>query len=141
MSRERLSRGETLAWSVAGFGAGIVGGLWMARWLGRVTRDSLAGQVLAVRHGAGATTVTLAERVRRALVADPALSAHPLGVLAVSRGTVELVGWVPDRSTRAHAFRTANQVRGLDGVINSILVHGEDDLPEAAGAQHPRGTA
>jgi len=136
-----LSRGETLAWSVAGFGAGVVGGLWMARWLGRVTRDSLAGQVLAVRQRAPASTMTLAERVREALTADPALSEHQLGVLAVSRGTVELVGWVPDRPARTRAFRTANQVRGLDGVINSILVHGEDDLPDSTGAQPVRAPA
>jgi osmotically-inducible protein OsmY len=48
--------------------------------------------------------------------------------VAVTRGTVELTGWVPDRRTRARAVRLAAQVRGIDDLINSILVHGEDDL-------------
>ena len=42
------------------------------------------------------------------------------------------MGWVPDRPARARAFRVANQVPGLDGLINSILVHGEDDLSAAS---------
>jgi len=33
--RERLSTAETLGWSAVGFGAGLVGGLWAAGWLGR----------------------------------------------------------------------------------------------------------
>jgi osmotically-inducible protein OsmY len=77
--------------------------------------------------------VALAESVRLALAADPALAPFELDALAVSRGTVELTGWVPDRPARARAFRVANQIPGLDGLINSILVHGEDDLSPPPG--------
>lgn len=133
MKRERLSRGEVLGWSVIGFGAGVVGGLWAAGWLGRVTRDRLGDGFRAAQNRRDASPVALAESVRLALAADPALAPYALGALAVSRGTVELMGWVPDRPSRARAFRVANQVPGLDGLINSILVHGEDDLSAPPG--------
>jgi hypothetical protein len=35
---------------------------------------------------------------------------------------------VPDRRTRARAVRVAALVPGLYDLINSILVHGEDDI-------------
>ncbi len=128
MKRERLSTAETLGWSVVGFGAGLVGGLWAAGWLGRVTRSRLSDGMRASRTPAGRSPVALAETVHRALMADPALAPHDLRPVAVTRGTVELTGWVPDRRTRARAVRLAAQVPGLDDLINSILVHGEDDF-------------
>jgi osmotically-inducible protein OsmY len=45
----------------------------------------------------------------------------------VGRGAVELRGWVPSRSVRTIAGRTALAVPGIESVINSILVRGEDD--------------
>ena len=133
MKQERLSRGEILGWSVVGFGAGVVGGLWAAGWLGRITRGRLADEFRAVRSRSDASPVALAESVRQALATDAALAPFELEALAVSRGTVELTGWVSDRPARARAFRVANQVPGLDGLINSILVHGEDDLTTPPG--------
>jgi len=47
--------------------------------------------------------------------------------MAVTRGTVELRGWVADRPARTLAARVACAVPGIDTVINSILVRGEDD--------------
>lgn len=126
--RERMSRGEIMGWSVIGFGAGVVGGLLAAGWLGRVTRGRLPDEFRAVRLRGGTSPVALAESVRLALAADATLAPYELDALGVSRGTVELMGWVPDRPARARAVRVANQVPGLDGLINSILVHGEDDL-------------
>ena len=133
MKRERLSQGEILGWSAVGFGAGVVGGLWAAGWLGRVTRGRLADEVRGFGSPVGASPVALAEAVRLALAADPALAPHELSAVPVSRGTVELTGWVPDRPARARAVRIANQVPDLDGIINSILVHGEDDLSSPPG--------
>jgi hypothetical protein len=40
---------------------------------------------------------------------------------------VELRGWVTDRSSRTLAARVACAVPGIETVINSILVRGEDD--------------
>jgi osmotically-inducible protein OsmY len=47
----------------------------------------------------------------------------------VGRGAVELRGWVPSRSIRTCAGRTALAVPGIESVINSLLVRGEDDRP------------
>ncbi|MFL5447488.1 MAG: BON domain-containing protein, partial [Gemmatimonadales bacterium] len=44
-----------------------------------------------------------------------------------SRAAVELRGWVKDRGSRTLAARIARAVPGIDNVINSILVRGEDD--------------
>jgi hypothetical protein len=129
VKRERLSTAETLGWSAVGFGAGLVGGLWAAGWLGRVTRGRISDEVRAFRAPGGASSVALAEAVQSALRADPALAAHGLHAVAISRRSVELTGWVPDRRTRAHAVRVVAMVPGLDDIINSILVHGEDDVP------------
>lgn len=128
MKRERLSTAETLGWSVVGFGAGLVGGLWAAGWLGRVTRGRISDEVRAFRAPRGVSSMALAEAVQAALQTDPVLAAHGLHAVPVMRGTVELTGWVPDRRTRAQAVRVAVQVPGLVDIINSILVHGEDDV-------------
>jgi hypothetical protein len=128
VKRERLGPAESLGWSAVGFLAGLVGALWTAAWVGRVTRGRVVGEFRALRTADGPTTVALAEAVHRALSADPMLAPHNLRPLAVTRRTVELTGWVPDRPTRTHAFRIATGVPGLDEVINSILVHGEDDF-------------
>ena len=133
MRRERLSQGEILGWSVIGFVAGIAGGLWAAARLGRVTPGRFGSEMRAARGREGGSPVALAESVRVALAADPALAPHELGALAVTRGTVELTGWVPDRPARARAFRVASVVPGLDHLINSILVRGEDDRSAGPG--------
>ncbi len=47
----------------------------------------------------------------------------------MNRGAVELRGWVPTRTIRTAAGRAALAVPGIESVINSILVRGEDDRP------------
>ncbi len=128
MKRERLSTAETLGWSAVGFGAGLVGGLWAAGLLGRVTQGRLADEVRAFRAPESVSNVALAEAVQSALQADGDLAQHGMIAVAGPRGTVELTGWVPDRRTRARAVRVAALVPGLYDLINSILVHGEDDI-------------
>ncbi len=128
MKRERLNTAETLGWSVFGLGLGIAGGLWAAGWLGRVTRGRLSDEIRAVRTPHGGSPAALAAAVGDALSADPALSAHRIRAVPITRGTVELTGWVPERLIRAQAVRLAAQVPGLTDLINSILVHGEDDV-------------
>ena len=75
--------------------------------------------------------MALAASVTSAFRADPALAPHDISAVAVSHATVELVGWVPDRLTRARAVRVANALPGIEAAINGILVHGEDDLAGA----------
>jgi len=128
VKRERLTQAEIVGWSVVGFGAGILGGLLAAGWLGRITRGRLRDEVRAFGARHATSAVALAAAVPAAFRADPALAPHGISAVAVSHGTVELVGWVPDRLTRARAVRVANGVPGLEGAIDGILVHGEDDL-------------
>jgi hypothetical protein len=128
VKRERLSTAETLGWSVVGFGAGLFGGLWAAARLGRITSGRLADEMRAAQTPGRTSAVALAESVRTALLGDPALATHDWRPLAVSRGVVELAGWVPDRRTRTRAIRVARGVPGLEDLIDSILVRGEDDF-------------
>ena len=51
----------------------------------------------------------------------------------MAAAAVELRGWVPTRAARALAARVACAVPGIERVINSILVRGEDD----AGSPRP----
>jgi osmotically-inducible protein OsmY len=65
--------------------------------------------------------------VDAAIHAESRLAGFAIEVMAVNRGTVELRGWVTDRGSRTLAARVACAVPGIDTVINSILVRGEDD--------------
>jgi hypothetical protein len=75
--------------------------------------------------------------VEVALRADPRLAGLSLEAIPVARGVVELRGWVPTRLARAIAGRSALGAPGIESIINSILVHGEDDL---ARPEVPRAT-
>ena len=62
----------------------------------------------------------------------------------MSRGAVELRGWVPSRTIRTAAGRAALAVPGIESVINSILVRGRGRSPRAgptAGGRPERMTA
>ena len=80
----------------------------------------------------GPTRLTASASVRAvevALRAEPRLAGLTIEARAVSRGAVELRGWVANRVVRTAAGRTALAVPGIESVINSILVRGEDDRP------------
>jgi len=131
VKRERLTQAEIVGWSVVGFGAGLFAGLLAAGRLGRVTRGRLGDEVRAFNARHTTSAVALAASVTAAFRADPTLAPHALSAVAVSHATVELVGWVPDRLTRARAVRVANGVPGLASAIDGILVRGEDDFGAA----------
>ncbi len=78
------------------------------------------------------TTSATARSVAAALEAEPRLAGLGIQPLAVARGVVELRGWVPNRTARTLAGRTALAAPGIESVINSLLVRGEDDLRPAA---------
>lgn len=129
MNRKRLGTVDALGWSMVGFALGVVGGLWAGGALGRVTRARISEGIDAFRAPDAPSPVALAQGVEALLAADPALAALALRVVPVTRGTVELTGWVPDRATRARTIRLAARVPGLVTLNDSILVRGEDDLP------------
>jgi len=73
------------------------------------------------------TSAASARAVESALAAEARLSGCALQVVPVSRSSVELRGWVGNRAARTLAARVACAVTGVESVVNSILVRGEDD--------------
>ncbi len=126
---EELSGAQIVLWTTFGVGTGLLAGFALSEWMGGVTRPRM--QRVARRLGQAAqgrlTPAASARAVDAAVHAEPRLAGFSLEVVAVSRGTVELRGWVTDRAARTLAARVARAVAGIDTVINSILVRGEDD--------------
>jgi osmotically-inducible protein OsmY len=86
-----------------------------------------AAQRLGQSVPARVSPAASARAVDAALHAEPRLAGFAIEVVGVSRGTIELRGWVTSRGSRALAARIACAVPGIETVINSILVRGEDD--------------
>ena len=129
MRRDDLSGMQVFLWTTFGVGTGLLAGFALSEWVGDVnrTRFRRAARRLGQSAPARVTPAASARAVDAAIQADPKLSRHSIEVIGVSRGTIELRGWVTDRGTRALAARVACAVPGIDTVINSILVRGEDD--------------
>lgn len=126
---DRLSGAQILLWTTVGVGTGLVAGFALSEWVGGVSRGRVrtAARRLAQAAPARLSSAGSARAVDAALRAEPRLAGLGFEVAGVSRGTVELRGWVTDRSARSLAARVARAVPGIDHVINSILVRGEDD--------------
>jgi hypothetical protein len=127
--RDELSGTQIFLWTSLGIGTGLVAGFAMSEWVGGVnpTRFRRAARRLGQHTPVRTTLAASARSVEAALQAEPRLSGFSIEAMAVSRGTVELRGWVKDRGSRTLAARIARAVPGIDSVINSILVRGEDD--------------
>lgn len=142
MRRQRLSAAEILGWSALGIGLGLVTGFALGEWLGDVNRGRVRR---VVRSGRGRPISSVARPAATARAAKAALESQPdlgglgIDVLAVSAGAVELRGWVPNRAARTLAGRVAADVAGVDTVINSILVRGEDDRGFRSGPRAVEG--
>lgn len=126
---DRLSGVQILLWTTVGMGTGLVAGFALSEWVGGVSRGRVrtAARRLAQTAPARLTPAASARAVDAALRAEPRLAGLGFEVVGVSRGTVELRGWVTERGARSLAARVARAVPGIDHVINSILVRGEDD--------------
>jgi hypothetical protein len=126
---DELSSTQILLWTTLGVGTGLVAGFALSEWVGGVnpTRFRRVAERLGQTTRARVTPAASARAVEAALRAQPRLAGFAIEVMAVSRGTVELRGWVTDRGARTLAARVARAVPGIDTVINSILVRGEDD--------------
>jgi hypothetical protein len=130
VSRDReLSGAQIILWTSFGVGTGLLAGFALSEWMGGMNRPRM--QRVARRLGQAAplrlTSAASARAVDAAIRAEPRLGKFSIEVVGVSRGTVELRGWVTDRAARTLAARVACAVAGIDTVINSILVRGEDD--------------
>jgi hypothetical protein len=135
--RDQLSGMDVVLWTVLGLGTGLVAGFTLSEWVGGVSRSRVRGVARRLRETAPArlTTAASARAVLAALQAEPRLAGIPVEALAMARGVVELRGWVPSRAARTIAGRTALAVPGIDSVINSLLVRGEDDLERSRDAR------
>jgi hypothetical protein len=126
---EELSGAQIVLWTTFGVGTGLLAGFALSEWMGGVTRPRM--QRVARRLGQATrgqlTPAASARAVDATLRAEPRLAGFNIEVVAVSRGTVELRGWVADRAARTLAARVARAVAGIETVVNSILVRGEDD--------------
>ena len=120
-----------LLWAALGAGAGLVAAIALSEWVGEVNPDRVRriADRFREQEPTRLTAAASARAVQVALNADPRLAGLPIEARAVSRGAVELRGWVPSRSIRTAAGRTALAVPGIESVINSLLVRGEDDRP------------
>jgi hypothetical protein len=128
---DRLSATEILSWVVLGVGAGLAAGFVLGEWTGGVNPARVRGAARRLREGSPLrlTPAASVRAVEAALQAEPRLQGLSIEVVSFARGVVELRGWVPTRFARAIAGRTALAAQGIESVINSILVHGEDDQP------------
>jgi osmotically-inducible protein OsmY len=128
---DELSGGEVVLWTALGAGAGLLAAIAMSEWVGNVNRGRVRRITERLREKGPArlTASASARAVQVALDADPRLAGLSIEARAVSRGAVELRGWVPSRSLRTAAGRTALALPGIESVINSLLVRGEDDRP------------
>ena len=118
-----------MLWAALGAGAGFIAGFALSEWVGGVSgsRVRRAAQRLAEASPVRLTPAASVRAVEAALLAEPRLAGLGIEPTAVARGVVELHGWVPDRATRALAGRVARETAGIERVINSLLVRGEDD--------------
>jgi hypothetical protein len=125
---KRLSGTQILLWTTFGVGTGLLAGFALGEWVGGVNQTRV--RRVAKSLGSGVlhhTSAASARAVETALGAEPRLAGCALEVVPISRRSVELRGWVGDRPARTLAARVAGAVTGVETVINSILVRGEDD--------------
>jgi osmotically-inducible protein OsmY len=118
-----------LLWSTFGVGTGLVAGFALGEWVGGVNQTRVR-RVAKSLGGPGVlhhTSAASARAVETALGAEARLAGCTLEVVPISRRSVELRGWVGNRPARTLAARVAGAVPGVETVINSILVRGEDD--------------
>lgn len=126
--KEKLSGGEVLGWTLAGLTTGLLGGVVLAAWFGRGNRRRLKRAIDKWRPAkAPARNIATPARNTQAALDASELRQFKIDVVGVMPGVVELHGWVPSRSIRAAAARIAAQVKGIERVVNCILVRGEDD--------------
>ena len=129
MRRDQLSGAQIFLWTTLGVGTGLLAGFALSEWVGGVNRTRFRRAARRISHPAPprVTPAQSARAVEAAIQGEPRLAGLSIEAMAVSRGTVELRGWVQDRGSRTLAARVARAVPGVDSVINSILVRGEDD--------------
>jgi hypothetical protein len=127
-----MSAGEIAGWGALGLVAGLLLGTVLGAWAGGVNRERLGRAARRLRSptpAAPRSASATAAAAREALANQPTLAGLALEVRPVGLHSVELRGWVGSRAERTLAARTVRHLAGVETVINSILVRGEDDRP------------
>jgi hypothetical protein len=126
---KRLTGGQVFLWTTVGVGTGLVAGFALSEWVGGMnqTRVRRVAKSLSQSSTVHQSSAASARAVEGALSGEARLAGCVLEVVPISRSSVELRGWVRDRVARTIAARVAGAVPGVETVINSILVRGEDD--------------
>jgi hypothetical protein len=127
-----MSAGEFAGWGALGLVTGLLVGTVLGAWAGGVNRERLGRAARRLRSPAPSaprSASATAAAAREALANQPILAGLALEVRPVGLNSVELRGWVGSRSERTLAARTVRHTAGIETVINSILVRGEDDRP------------
>jgi hypothetical protein len=125
-----LSAGQIALWTTLGAAAGLLAGFALGEWMGGINAGRLRRAARRIQREPTAGTLGPAASARAAgaaLAGESGLHGFGLEARPLSRGAVELRGWVPSRAARALAARVVRAVPGIDSVINNILVRGEDD--------------
>ncbi|MEE8060754.1 MAG: BON domain-containing protein [Gemmatimonadales bacterium] len=125
---------EFITWTLLGVGTGLAAGLLLGEWLDWRQSDFPPAEKPSRKRRSGSAAATVAE-VQDALALHASFASLGITVHAVAPGVVELGGWVDDRITRGSLARFADGLPGIDGVINNLLVHGEDDSHRHNGHQ------
>lgn len=71
-------------------------------------------------------TPLLEERVLEAFNNDPILAERAVDIGAMSRGTIELAGWVESDDEAEHAVTLARGVPGVETVVNRLMIDEEE---------------
>ena len=114
---------------ILGLGLGVAAGFVLGELLGPAPGRVLTG---AMRPAAASdpSLRILVEQARAVLEGDLMLRDCGLDVIPIGQGRIELHGWVADRRSRARAARLVGDAVRAEAIINCLLVHGEDDLPD-----------
>ena len=111
-------------------GTGLLAAFALSEWVGGVNRTRVrrvARRLPETRAAPGSPRPHRPAPSRWRLQAEPRLAGLQHRGGAGQPRRVELRGWVPSRLARTVAGRAALAVPGVESVINSILVRGEDD--------------
>jgi hypothetical protein len=123
------------AFAAAGIGLGVIAGVVLGEFLGRVDGDRLRATVRRLRRPVLRVQPEDIEAVRRevqgALDENPKTRGLDVSVRALGEGIVELTGAAPDPEARDLAGSVARGVSGTYVVVNRMLV--EDGVPSVAG--------
>ncbi len=121
--------------AAAGLGLGVIAGVVLGEFLGRVDADRVRATVRRLRGPVLKAPPEDTEAVRRdvqgALDESPKTRAFSVGVRALGEGIVELTGVAPDPDARDLASTIARGVSGTFVVVNRMLV--EESVPSTAG--------